>query len=300
MKKIFVLLLATLLILPGILNAKDNPKLENINKADIISTSISTKSPVRSSNQVLERINALILELQKNSENIRNNNRKIEALLFKNWILAADFEKDMTTLMPIFRESVDSYGNLSNIIKDLKSEVFDESQFCFAQLEASLEKSGTAFNEAYAGMREGKTKLGIARTKYTESRSEYENTSKYIQTLVDQFRQFVHPQPAPQVHPAPQPHQPLKIKVFVHRQRINPGKYTIINEYTPIGIRVMKEAKKQMKNMDTLERIQFKFAITGTNGFSYAIVKINKHRYDLYWWHMLDTIADIIQVITEN
>ncbi|MDD2717947.1 MAG: hypothetical protein PHW04_18820, partial [Candidatus Wallbacteria bacterium] len=140
----------------------------------------------RGGTDTIARIRALLGNLQKEKKIIQSNNRKIEALLFKNWLLQTEFEADMTTLLPIFRASNESFGNLGNNVKDLKAEIFDPSQLCFTELEQSLSKSGTAISEAYAAMRTGKSELQTARTGYTASRAEFERTLALIDKLTAQ------------------------------------------------------------------------------------------------------------------
>lgn len=247
----------------------------------------------------IKRINLLLDNLGETRDKIADNNRKIEALLFKNWILHAEFEKDMATLLPIFRETMDAYGTLAKIVSDLKVEVFDPSMFCFSDIERTLDKAGTKFTEAYNSVRRGKPGLAKARKAFHNSKANFMDMAPFIDKLIAQFQQTIGqpaPEPQPQPQPTPQP-QPAVIKVEIRRQHINPANFIIINENTEAGQYVMAKAKVLMKeNMSTLERIQLKFALAGANGFNYAIVKVSDDHYILFWWHVFDEVLDVLPI----
>ncbi|MDD2716281.1 MAG: hypothetical protein PHW04_10370, partial [Candidatus Wallbacteria bacterium] len=160
----------------------------------------------------------------------------------------------------------------------------------------SLSKSGTAFSEAYAAMRTGKSELQTARTGYTASRAEFERTLALIDKLTAQLQSTIGP-PQPQP-PQPQPPQPpCQFCVEIRRQHVNPGNQIVVSENTLEGQRVMQVVRNKINNeMSTLERIQVKFALSGANGFTCALVKCNNQRYVFFWWHILDEIMDILPI----
>ncbi|MDD5090431.1 MAG: hypothetical protein PHQ23_05895 [Candidatus Wallbacteria bacterium] len=261
--------------------------------ASCLSAADTKAAGTRNPKDTVFRIKALVSMMNQSVENVLASNRKIDGLLFKNWTLHTEFETDMAFLLPLFRTAVEAYGNLGNSVKDLRSEIFDPSQFCFHELEISLNTSGTFFAEAYSCLRQGKHKLAPARSAYSASCNEFNTTSSLTNRLADQLEKVTG-----QVGPVPPPPPvPGHFNVEVRRKHVNPGNHTIISKDSPLGNDIMRKVRRIMNDeMSTLEVIQLKFALNSANGFNFCIVRHNDRKYVLYWWHVLDEILDILPI----
>ncbi|MGM0608137.1 MAG: hypothetical protein ACQESP_06940, partial [Candidatus Muiribacteriota bacterium] len=108
------------------------------------------------------------------------------------------------------------------------------------------------------------------------------------------------PEPDPEPEPEPEPQQPAydysAMDVYIRRAKVdtnNVGSDQIINSRSAEGQTVLKKAKEREHELSTIDRLMYKQALKGQDGFSFMILKHKTNEYTVYWWNVLDDISDI-------
>ncbi|MFW5782116.1 MAG: hypothetical protein ACOCWO_02360 [Candidatus Muiribacteriaceae bacterium] len=259
-------------------------------------------------NNVPQRINSLIDELKITDEQLTQKLNNIAQLIVKNWYLNSEFEADRNIMLNIFRESLDEFSNLNDRLHGLELELFNPEELPFSEAYSLLDNTTSLVSQAYKALDQGKSGLREAKTKFGKAHEMYESLSEKIMVITDVVSGAVpYNEPAPA--PAPDPgnineeeNETINynaIEVEIDRKKIKLSQYDIINPNEYEGKLVLKKSKERLHELSTLDRWMYRQALDEAEGYHFAIVKHTKDLYSVYWWHVADEIAGIVNDIKD-
>ena len=277
---------------------------ENMNE---VIGSRSVRSGLRA--DVPARLSALLDELKDSDKEVKNNFDKIGEVIHKQWYLNSEFEKDRNIMLNFYRESLEKLSNLNDRLQGLEVELFNPEELGFKELYNGLEKATKNLFESYkqieigkAGLKNGKDLFGKAKADYAKFTA---NLARVISTVSGAvpYTPDVAPTPVTPQEPVVTEPQPTinynAINVTVMNKKTEVFGLDIVNSNSYEGKLVVKKSKERLHELSSTDRLMFKEALKGQDGFSFIIVKDSDNYYTIYWWHIGNDIQDIFETIED-
>lgn len=259
-------------------------------------------------NNLPARLNALLEELKATDQNIKDNFDNLGSVIHKSWYLNAEFEKDRNIMLTVYREMLESLSNINDRLQGLEVELFNPDELGFGDMYSTLEATTKNLYGSYNGMEKGKSGLRKAKDLFGKAKVDYSKFTTMLSRAIDTVSGAVPytPEPEPVVNEPAEPFQEPQptinyndIRVHVEDSKINPSGLDVINSNSYEGKLVVKKSKERMHEMSSTDRLMYKQALKGQDGFSYVIVKHAENEYTVYWWHLGDDIEDIFETIED-
>jgi hypothetical protein len=299
MKKIIVML-AMIFVVTSVYSSQVYFLIENQNEL------MGGNTRSRASSNVPERLRALLDDMKNTDNSLRASINDIDRLIGKQWFTMAEFEQDKNVMLQIFRESLDGMSNLKDRLGALELELFNPEQLPFKNIYTNLNSAQTNLDSSYKALAQGRNGLAEARTKYANGKSNYEKIQPDLDNIINTVMNSVPYNPStppPVVNQPKEPEQPTDtinyndINVQIFRKRIKSFDFDVVNPTTYEGKLVLKKAETVTHQMNSLDKWLYRQAIKGEQGYSFIIIKHEKHKYTICWWHVADEIVGIIEDI---
>lgn len=258
-----------------------------------------------SRSSVPAHLNALINTVKGIDKDIESNVGDISSVINKSWYLNAEFEKDRNIMLQLFRELLDQEGSIEDSMQSMELELFNPDSLPFKEFYNTVAMLKKSTDASYKAMESGKSGLRDSKKMFGEVLELYPEMSKLVNVICDTVSGAVPYTPEvveePVVNEAPAEPEPEydfnSMKVNVVRKRIKVSKYDIINVKNIEGRMVIKKSKERLHELSTVDRFLYKEALKEKEGYTYVIAKNAKNDYTVYWWHVADEIAGVIDTI---
>ncbi|MCK9225997.1 MAG: hypothetical protein M0Q02_13055, partial [Candidatus Muirbacterium halophilum] len=206
-----------------------------------------------------------------------------------------------------YRDSLEKLSNLNDRLQGLEVELFNPEELGFTELYNGLSKSTKSLFESYKQIEIGKAGLKNAKDLFGKSKAEYAKFTSNLSRVINAVSGAV--PYTPDVTPPPVvPQQPVvteptinynALNVTILNKKVEGFGLDMVNSNSYEGKLVVKKSKERMHELSSTDRLMYKEALKGKDGFSFIIVKDSDNYYTIYWWHIGNDIQDIFETIED-
>ncbi|MFW5781690.1 MAG: hypothetical protein ACOCWO_00200, partial [Candidatus Muiribacteriaceae bacterium] len=254
------------------------------------------------------RINTLLKDLEQTDGTVKDNYDRIQSLITKNWYLNSEFEKDRNVMLQLLRNTLDQFSNMNDRLHALELELFNPEELGFDAMYDYLDKAVIDMNQAYRALDQGKSGLKTAKEAFAKSKVAYARVTSNLTNAIDHVMNAVpYNPPAPQPDPEPvvesEPTPPEidydKLDVYIENKKVDVNEFQVINSNSYEGKLVLKKSKERLHELSSVDRWMYREALKNKDGFSFLIAKLDDNYYTVFWWHVGDDVADIVDTIED-